>query len=805
MEPSGIPHLFARNEDDLFRAQGFVTARDRLFQMDMMRRTAAGTLSALYGDVVGVGFDGSIQPHGRGLAGIDYLMRVLGLQQAAQDGVSWISARSYRSLVAYADGVNEWINIARKRRRLSFGYQVLDCEPDEWKPTDSMLLLRLIGFQLSFSWRLLLGIGAICSKLAHQPNLLHTILPPHLNLSFDQLDEYLNFLHAHTPEEIAPSSEAIDLAKSRQDAEPYREMPQRLQSGEYPISTLFPPGTGKGSCAWVVSGKYTHSGYPILCNDPHLQLRIPAAFYQTRLYSDTYNVIGIAIPGHPGIYVGHNEQIAWGASISRVDDADIFLEELDQTGEHYRDREQYVPLHRRTELIQVRNKPDKLRWVRTTKRGPLLSDALSGPMPSHLHYSLAWTGLEAVRETEALLLLNRAENWSQFREALQFARVPSLGFIYADRQKQIGAVIAGRCPLRPNHRRPFHPLPAADGKYDWVGDIPFEQLPKSFNPESGILILSGQRPDAISESLDQSIHGFWEPPYRAQRIKDLLLRVLEQPATTEQMARLQRDHYCLWSTDWIHRILRPYAEQAQLSTHVRHSLDTLLQWNGRYGDHSHAATVFSMIQLKLFEQTYLPQLGEDLYRCWIDIANDLEPPAEPLFRGNDCWLNRSRSQLLDYILTQCYHSLQRRIGANPEHWQWDQVHRLHLRPLFFWGGNYQSAFIRGPIGTGGSHLSINTGSHSWSRPFEHRIGAVSRMIFDLGKWNQSNWIICGGQREDPRSRHYDDQLTLWEKGDHLPMLYTPQQLHHTALHWLLPEFVASVPDQSFALSLPHKL
>ncbi len=777
-ESYGVHHLFAHNEEDMFRAQGFMTARDRLFQMDMMRRTAAGRLAELYGDVAGIGLDNTLHLRGQGLASIDYMMRVLGLQEAALNGLSWISPKTYRALVVYAEGVNEWMATARKTGQLSIGYQALAAEPEEWKPTDSLLILRLIGFQLSFSWRLLLAFGALSHKLAQSPERLQALLPPHLSLSLSHLETYNQWIAAQKPN---PSV-------------------QRETEGKPSDSTIFPPGTGQGSCAWVVSGAQTYSGLPMLCNDPHLSLRLPCPFYQTRLTAGSYNVVGISIPGHPGIYLGHNDQIAWGASLSRVDDADIFLEELDPSGQRYRYQSRWLPLIKREEVIRVRGEEDKQRWVRCTAKGPLLSDALRGPMPAHLSYSLAWTGHEGVRESEALLQFNRAQNWEQFRQALRHARVPSLGFVYADRKNNIGAMIAGRCPQRNHSPRLFHPLPSADGAFDWQGDIPFEQLPFQYNPKDGMLILSGQDPS--TQMFESPLQGLWEPNHRANRIKALLERNLRTPATSEQMARLQRDQYCTWSREFIQRVLQPYQKNAKLTPPVEEALESLIQWNGRYGPASLAAPFFTMFQVKLFEQTYLPNLGDSLYRRWIDIADELGHPAEALFRRDDCWLDRPREDILHYALTQAFHTLQNKIDNDPNKWSWKHMHRLTLRPLFFWGGNYQSTLTRGPFGTGGTHNSLNTGNHSWSRPFEHRVGSASRQIIDLGNWDRSNWVLCGGQCEDPRSPHYDDQLELWERGDHLPMPFHAHQLHEQS-QWLLPRANSSIPSYSLALSAPN--
>lgn len=771
---SGVCHIFAKQEEDMFRAQGFVTARDRLFQMDTARRAAGGRLAEWYGDVPAMGFDPVLHLKGQGLASVDHLMRTLGLQQAAEQSLSWLSPTSHRALLAYSEGVNEWIYTARKQKSLALGYNLLDMEPEGWSPTDSLLILRLLGYKLSFSWRLLLAFGAVCFKLYDQPEKLRSMLPSHLHLSLDSLHELQPFRAPEalwTEPSLAPSAE--DLGH-------------------------WPTGTGQGSCAWVIGGEQTKSGAPILCNDPHLALQLPSAFYQIRLHSTTYNTIGLSIPGHPGVYAGHNADIAWGASLSRTDDADIFLEEVQSDDETYRNQERILPLIRREEVIRVRGEKARHRWVRSTLRGPLLSDALRGPMPEHLHYSLAWTGHEGVRETEAILQLNRAENWNDFRRAVQYARVPSLGFVYADKLGNIGGVLAGRCPIRSHTPRRFHPLPGADEGYNWKGEVPFEELPYCYNPESGIIVLSGQRPQAPLRG--RSLNGFWEMDHRSSRIQALIRRTIEihEKVDAEHMGRLQRDQYTLWGSTFIREKLASFGKKKMLSPEVQSSLERLLEWNGRMGAESLSAAYLSMFQLKLVEQAYQPALGDPLVRRWLEIAHELEPPVEALFRAESSWFKRDADAAIHFALTQTYHALQKRLGSDPKQWTWKRLHRLTLRPSFFWDNTLVQKLHRGPYGTGGDAFCINAGTHSWARPFEHRVGASARQTFDLARLEQSHWILCGGQSEHHLSPHYDDQLDNWLHGDSVRMHFSPKSLESMPTQWLLPTAQRMLPPSTLS-------
>ncbi len=783
----GICHLLTRKEEDLFRAQGFQTARDRLFQMDITRRLGGGQLSELFGDVSAATWDPSLHLRGQGLSSIDYLMRVLGLKEAANEGLSWVSPRTYRALRAYSEGVNEYIEQIRRAERLPLPYKILQTEPAPWQAHDSLLVLRVLGLQLSFTWRLLLAFGAICHSLSQRPEALQSLIPSHLGFTLGT--EYL----PHDLATIFPPSALEEPSASRMLADSSSPSSLLDTSPSDPSELLSPEGTGRGSCAWVIAGCHTQHGGPLLCNDPHLQMRLPCSFYQIRLWGGEYDVIGLSIPGVPGIFAGHNSSIAWGTTLHRADDADIYLEELDPSGERYRHEERYLPLIRREEIIHVQGEAPRTRWVRSTQRGPLLSDALRGPLPTLRPYTLRWTGQEGVREAESILQLNRAKKWTDFLEAIRYARVPALNYVYADKQGNIGAAVAGYLPLRTRNPRIFRPLIGNYSQATWKGEAPFDELPRCLNPEQGYLILSGQAPTSPLQGYAPT--GIWTSGSRSQRIEDLLLRLVRQKKVgVEEMARLQRDTYCLWSRDFLQRTLKTFQMRARLAPEIRKQVDLLLEWNGRVGPESIAATIFSTFQLQLMEQYYKPAMGETLYRRWLEISHELEPPIEPIFRRPDLWLPADRDQAIQDALVRTYQDLEKRMGPEPDRWRWGKIHRLTLRPVFFRDTHHLQEWVRGPFATGGSTLSINTGSFSWSRPFEQRVGAAARQIIDFGSPDASQWILCGGQSEDPQSPHYDDQIEIWLQGDHVSMHASTQALQPMRSSWLLPED-APIPKQ----------
>lgn len=425
----GIPHIYARNELDLFFAQGYVHAQDRLWQMEMYRRTAAGRLSEVFGE--------------RTLS-TDRFLRTLGLRHAAELEWDLLSEDTRTSFRAYSAGVNAFLR--QNRWHLPLEFVLLRVQPEPWTPIDSLSFGKLMAYELGGNWQTELLRAELERRLG--PQAAARLLPGEL-----------------------PGSPVIVPGPP----------PARAGSA----------GAMLGSNNWVLSGRLTDTGRPYLANDPHLRAGFPSIWYANHLEGGRYRVTGFTFPGVPGVVVGHNGAIAWGVTNANPDVQDLFVERFHpQDPSRYLFRGRWLPVRTRVEEIRVRGRRQPVRWVvRSTHHGPILNGAVEGLREV---VALRWTALLPTTVAEGILRLNRARSWREFREALRFFHVPAQNFVYADRDGNIGYQLPGRIPIRAKGDG-TRPVPGWTGEYEWVGWVPYEALPSVFNPARGWIATANNR------------------------------------------------------------------------------------------------------------------------------------------------------------------------------------------------------------------------------------------------------------------------------------------------------------------------
>ncbi len=455
----GVPHVYARNEHDLFFAQGYVHAQDRLWQMEVNRRTASGRLSELFGD--------------RTLAA-DRFLRTLGLRHAAELEWGLLSEEARAALRAYAAGVNAFLQ--QHRHRLPLEFLLLKVTPEPWDGLDSLSFGKLMAYELGGNWQTELLRAELLRRLG--PEAVAKLLPG----------------------ELPDSPVIVPEAGTRQG---------RAPSGG--------AGAVVGSNNWVLSGRLTDTGKPYLANDPHLRVGFPSIWYTMHLEGGRYRVVGFTFPGVPGVVVGHNGSIAWGVTNANPDVQDLYVERLHpQDPSRYQFRGRWLPVRVRVEEIRVRGRPPE-RWVvRSTHHGPLLSGAVQGLREV---VALRWTALLPTTVAEGLLQLNRAHSWQEFRAALRAFQVPAQNFVYADRHGNIGYQLSGRIPVRQKGDG-TQPVPGWTGEYEWVGWVPYEALPSVFNPPRGWIATANNR--VVPPGYPYLLGTEWSEGLRARRIVQVL-------------------------------------------------------------------------------------------------------------------------------------------------------------------------------------------------------------------------------------------------------------------------------------------
>jgi penicillin G amidase len=781
----GVPHIYAGSNRDLFFAQGYVHAQDRLWQMELQRRIGSGRLSEVLGEVT---------------LEVDRFFRTVGLNRAAEAEFETFDAETRQVLEAYAAGVNAYLTSYGRRKPVEF--KLLRFDPEPWQPVDSVYWSKVMAWNLGCNWETELIRARLAARLgaaraadlepvfpADNPAIvrgqgLAAGAPPPPN---GWRSEALRDLLSQVEELIRP------VSPEPSTAEP---LPGPLQVG----------AKGGGSNEWVVAGSRTQSGKPLLANDTHMQLQIPAIWYQVHLEGGNYHVTGVSLTGLPGVVIGHNERCAWGMTTAWQDAQDLVIERLNPANPYqYEFHGAWLNAEVIREEIRVKGRTAPVvQEVTITRHGPIISDVVGESNPLALH----WVALEPSNLLRAELGYDRARDWREFRTALADWSTPAHNFVYADIDGNIGFLQAGWMPVRgsgfPSAPREEHdhrqdglaPIPGWKGKGEWQFFLPIDELPQAYNPESGWLatannlVVDGSYPHYLSSDL--------ENPCRARRIADLLAS--QQTFTVDDFARFQQDTYSAQAERFVRRLLavKPQTEPE------RRALDLLKQWDGRLEPDSIAASLYQVARLRALHLFFDPHLGDlagqyiglgltpmgdvSLYhgRSFVRLLDLLDTP------GDDAWLRdpaggmmRSPQALLGQALREAMALLQQELGADMARWQWGRLNKVHfahpvgsVKPL-------NLIFNRGPYSLGGDQDTLLRARSAPRFPFPPAgVVAALRFIADLSDWEKCRTVIPGGQSGHVASRHYADLIPLWLEGRYQPMPFARAHVERAARHRL---------------------
>ncbi len=497
----GVPHVYARDLQDALFAQGFLHAQDRLWQMELQRRAATGRLSEMFGHRT---------------LDIDRLFRRLGFHRSAQREIDSSGNRTAMdSLVAYCEGVNAAI---RQMKTPPPEFLLLRHEPEPWTLIDSLSWGRLQAWRISSNW---------------DSEILRYMLATRLDV--ETLAQVEPQYPAGQPLAV-PAGAASGPADSA--------LAPRL-------ADLLPFSAGGCSNAWAVAGWRTESGKPILASDPHLGPQMPAVWYEVHLEAPDLRVAGASIPGLPGVLIGHNDRIAWGITASFVDVQDLYAERIDsQNPSMYRSGDSWREAQVVSEPIVVKGETDPwIEEVLVTHHGPIVGPPLGFEDPP---LAMSSSIDRATNSLDGFLELNRAGNWEEFRAALSKLEAPTLNYVYADQDGNIGYQLAGRVPIR-GRGEGLLPAPGWDPQYDWKGFIPFEELPNCLNPETGYVVSANNK--IVDDDYPFLLSHEWVAGYRAQRLTDLLGNA--EDLSVESATEVQLDNYSLPARELVELVKRP--------------------------------------------------------------------------------------------------------------------------------------------------------------------------------------------------------------------------------------------------------
>ena len=739
-----IPRIKARSEADAWRALGFLHARERLFQMDFTRRAIAGRLAEVLGDEPLAWQDLSVVFRDKRVPDLDRFMRVLGLRRAAEVSRRVLTGKAIATLAHYAEGVNAFITTGP----LPLEFRLLRYRPEPWELLDTLSIVKAMAYQLCYSWRALLAQWHLSHILADRPQLARELLPPEWSASDPRILRY-----------TGPASAQALLAA---------DTALRLFAGW--------GGPHAGSNNWVVGPARSATGKPILCSDPHLFLTSPGVWYAAAIEAPDLSVMGVTIPGAPGVTIGRNRRIAWGMTNVMAHDADLFVERVspeDPNKVLVGDRWESVTLY--PENIGVKGKPPIPCDVRVTRHGPILTDAV-GSGDGHV-LAFRWTGQEATNEIEALLDVNHAGDYDAFAAALEIFGSPAQNMIYGDVDGNIGYVLAGKIPIRRNGRGetpvPGWLAPGPDD-FEWTGFVPYHQQPKVLNPDEGFIATANHK--TVTDDYPFYISSYWEPPFRIRRIHRRLAET--QKHTIETLKSIQNDVHSIEAEDFLRDVIAPWAERlAQTEIRgpegppIRDALDTLRTWDFRCTTDSRAAAVYHALFERILREVFEPTLGEELWLLLFENWNEALMAAERVIRDPMSeWIAERRiDDLLLRSLSKALKALAKRLGPDPSGWTWGRLHTLTMpHPL---GAHplLGPALNLGPYPSQGTSFTVNNGQFFYAYPFKHVAGPGLRQIVDLADPERSVFIVNAGQSANLASPHHADLTAVWLRGEYVPM------------------------------------
>lgn len=730
-----VPHIYAEHTLDLFFGLGYVHAQERMWQMEFQRRVGQGRLAEILGP---------------GALPTDRFLRTLGVHRAARSAYESLSPESREVLDAYAAGVNAFL-AGHSGSRLQPEFTILGVQPEPWTGPDSLAWAKMMALDLGGNYALELLRSDLIAAVG--PERAQQLLPGY-------------------PEDgpsILPSLERSEGYE--QLAELGEQVRQLAGFGRH-------SGDVVGSNNWVVDGTKSVTGKPVLANDPHLGSRIPSLWYLAHLSSGDYEAIGATLPGIPGVVIGRNRFIAWGVTNVNPDVQDLFRERLDATGTLAEFQGRMEPMQIITETIKVKGQPDVQHVVRITRHGPLISDAInanneSRPVeerPAPLEpLAFRWTALDAEDTTiDAFLEINQARNWEEFTEALRSYVAPSQNFVYADVEGNIGYYIPGRVPIR-SAGDGLLPAEGWSGNYEWVGWIPFEELPHIYNPAQHFIATANNRP--VPAGYPHFLGRDWAPPYRAQRIVELL-QAREQLSIDDHKT-IQGDSVSLLARDLLADLL-PLLEPQ--SDDERRAVELLKNWDYETRGESAAAAIFEMWYLHLLRGLLDDELGpklreryESRSQATLFMSSVLEDPASPWCDNTTTAEQEDCAALALATLRAALDELKARLGSDMASWRWDQLHiAVFPHQPFDNVGLLKRLFSRS-IPNGGDSSTVNVAPFSFKHPFEQRTIPSYRQIIDMANPDGGLFIHSVGQSGHILSSHYADYLDDWRELRYVPM------------------------------------
>ena len=722
-----VPYIYAKNQEDAAFALGYVQAQERMFQMDLMRRAAEGRLSEIFGSKT---------------VPFDKMFRTLGLYKIARREFKKDSPLSKKFLIAYSKGVNAYLK--KNKGNYSIEFDVLHYKPQKWKPEESIAISKLFAWELNISWWTDIAFADLYKKLGIKkvmdilPNFnenMPTIIPKNVkkfqNISSDFLKTDIKF------------RKFIGFT-----------------------------GTHIGSNSWVVNPKLSASGKVIMANDTHLALMLPGMWFVAVIRSDKWNVSGFTLPGLPAVVIGKNRYISWALTNAMVDDADFYVEQLDSSKTHYNLDGTWRPLKIVSDTIKVRDSSNVIFKIEKTFHGPIISNI----HPYNILYpnkeqgqttlSMKWTAFNFSDDLLSMLEVNKAKNWRSFKKALKYYSTPGQNFIYGDSSGNIGYILSAKIPIR-NKLSSTQIYDGVLSTTGWTGYVPYSIMPKMYNPKQNFIASANNK---ISNNFPYYISNIWEPPSRIKRIDELLSS--KKKYSIDDFKKYQMDVYSFYARKIVPYILNAFKGVKITDKNLNTALELLRDWNYKFNLYSQTPAIYSVFFQKLLENTLMDEMGKNLFKEYVFIANLPYRVMPKLLKENSSWFDNintpkveTRDEIIRKSLSDALSELENKFGKNIALWQWGKIHHLKLKHPF--NGFYKiidKLVDIGPFEIGGDGTTIFNTEYSFTNPYNCVIGQSMRYLFDFSNPNVFYVVLPAGQSGHIFSKHYKDMTSAWLDG-----------------------------------------
>jgi penicillin amidase len=541
-------------------------------------------------------------------------------------------------------------------------------------------------------------------------------------------------------------------------------------------------GDQVGSNSWAIAGSHTETGKPLLANDTHLSIQMPSIWYEIGLHCEPvgpdcpHNVAGFSFAGTPGVIIGHNDRIAWGLTNLDPDVQDLFIERVNpENPDQYEHEGEWLDMEIVREEIHVAGEEEPVVVnARITHHGPIINDVVSGPDEDWSFgwqpLAFSWTALQPSRMMQSIILLNQAGNWEEFREALSYWDVPSQNFVYADVEGNIGYQAPGRIPVRAAGDGSM-PIPGWTGEYEWVDYIPFDELPRAFNPPEGYIVTANHA--VVGPDYPYFISMDWAPGYRARRIVELIEG--DDAISSADAQVMHGDSSPVWADDVLPHLLVLPSDERRLAE----ALEMLRAWDRRAGRDSAGAALFEAFRVHLIDLTFGDELGEQLLRrardkATVALVDLLADDGSPWFDDVTTPEVETRDEILLRALEEAVEELSETLGRDMARWRWGDLHTATFenQSLGQCGiGLIEAIFNRGPVPVDGTIATVNNTSYDLDDPYRATWIPSQRQIVDLADLTRSVSMHTTGQSGHPYHRHYDDMIDPWRNIEYHPMLW----------------------------------